>query len=118
MKTPLVTDVSLIAACGLYCAACGKFRSNKCPGCAGNEKATWCKIRTCCSEKKIANCSSCQEFSNPQDCRKYNNLIARSIEFFFRSDRKQCIFFLRDNGADRYAGFMAEKEWVNFPKKK
>jgi hypothetical protein len=118
MKLPVVTDVKLIAACGLYCAGCYKFRSGKCPGCAGNEKAAWCKIRSCCLGKDIANCSLCEEYSTPKACAKYNNFMARLFGFIFQSDREECINFLKENGADNYAAFMAGKEWVSFPKKK
>ena len=41
------SDKELIAACGLYCGACRKYLAERCPGCRLNEKAAWCKIRSC-----------------------------------------------------------------------
>ena len=56
---PIVPDTQSIAACGLYCGACRKFLIGKCPGCKRNEKATWCKIRSCCQENKFNTCAEC-----------------------------------------------------------
>jgi hypothetical protein len=111
-------DTALIAACGLYCASCKRYRAGKCPGCAGYEKATWCKIRSCCMEKGIDNCSVCTEFLNPKECAKYNNFLGRIIEFFFGGDRAQSIIFIRENGTDKYAALMAEEKRMSIPKKK
>lgn len=36
----LIGDEKLVAACGLYCGACHKFLTGKCPGCKENEKAS------------------------------------------------------------------------------
>ena len=38
-------DPKMVAACGLYCGACKKYRMGKCSGCHKNKKASWCKIR-------------------------------------------------------------------------
>ena len=72
----IVADTDLIAYCGLYCGACRKYLREKCPGCHENEKATWCKIRSCCDEHDYLSCADCQEFENILECKKFNNLIA------------------------------------------
>ena len=36
----IVANNELIAACSLYCGACCKYLSDRCPGCHDNEKAT------------------------------------------------------------------------------
>jgi hypothetical protein len=104
-----VNDPKLVAACGLYCGACGKYKKGKCPGCAGNEKATWCGIRTCCKQKGIANCAQCQEFTNPNDCKKFNNFFSKIFALLFGSDRKACICRIREIGIEKYAQEMSEK---------
>lgn len=55
------SDKELIAACGLYCGACRKYLAEKCPGCRLNEKAAWCKIRSCffCLKTIRRNASRC-----------------------------------------------------------
>jgi hypothetical protein len=117
MNAPIVVDTKFIAACGLYCPSCGKFKSEKCPGCAANEKASWCKIRSCCLEKEIANCSDCEEYQNPMDCVKYNNFMAKVFGYIYKSDRSKCIAHIREKGPKEYAYFMAEKAWLSYPKK-
>ncbi|HQO22482.1 MAG TPA: DUF3795 domain-containing protein, partial [Spirochaetota bacterium] len=70
MKKEITSDKSNIAFCGLYCGACNWFLSGKCAGCAKNEKAKWCKTRTCCLENSYKSCADCAEFSNPNECGK------------------------------------------------
>ncbi|MBN2144478.1 MAG: DUF3795 domain-containing protein, partial [Candidatus Aureabacteria bacterium] len=53
----------LVAFCGLYCGACGRYLKNKCPGCVGNEKAAWCSVRTCCLENHFSSCAECRDFT-------------------------------------------------------
>ena len=118
MNTTESVDGSLIAACGLFCGNCGKYLKEKCPGCAANTKATWCKIRSCCIKKNIANCSACQEFVNPAECAKYNNFISRVIEFFFSSDRSLNIDYIRQNGEEKFVAIMKEDKRMSLPKKK
>jgi hypothetical protein len=108
----------LIACCGLYCANCGKYRKEKCPGCLKNDKASWCKIRRCCIEKGISNCSQCEEYIYPKDCSKYNNFISGVIEFFTASDRSLCIGYLRKNPAGKFIDMMDENGLVSLPKRK
>ena len=118
MKTDPENHANLIASCGLFCANCGKYKRNKCPGCRENTKATWCKIRSCCMEKHIANCSFCTEFKNPRECMKYNNLISRIIEYFTSTDRSLCITFIRDQGEAKFQEIMSENNQVSLSRSK
>lgn len=106
----ITNDKNLIAFCGLYCGACGSYLREKCPGCAQNEKAAGCTIRTCCLEKKIASCADCTEFSDKKDCRKLNNLISKAISLLTRSDRPARLARIKAIGYDGYASEMAEKK--------
>ena len=103
----IIADTKLIAACGLYCGACRKYRMDKCPGCHENEKASWCKIRKCCKEKAIHTCAECK--MNVRECKSYNNLISKICEFIFRSDRPACIRFIRENGEQAFAEEMTRR---------
>ena len=118
MNQQTTPDTRLIAYCGLYCANCSKFNKGKCPGCAENEKMSWCKIRKCCIEKEIANCSGCEEYIYPNDCSKYDTFISRTIELFSSTDRSLCINYLRKNSAEEFVVLMKEKGAVSMPKKK
>jgi hypothetical protein len=118
MKKSVNKDLKLIAACGLYCGNCGKFRKGRCPGCISNSRAAWCKIRNCCLEKGIENCSCCKEFSNQKECNKYNNFVARVFEFVFFTDRTLCIEKLRSEGAEKFVEMMEENGWISMPKSK
>jgi len=100
-------DESLVAYCGLYCAACGAYLKGRCPGCHDNVKAGWCKIRTCCIEAKRSGCAECAEFADPNDCKKYNNLIARLFGLILRSDRRACILQIKEKGLRGHAEIMA-----------
>ncbi|MCP4673622.1 MAG: DUF3795 domain-containing protein, partial [Desulfobacula sp.] len=68
----ITKNTQMIAKCGLYCGACPRFLKEKCNGCKGNEKASWCKLRTCCIDKNIDSCADCDEFTDVMDCKKYN----------------------------------------------
>jgi hypothetical protein len=104
----IVSDSGLVAYCGLYCGACGAYRRDRCPGCHGNEKATWCKVRSCCQGQQFASCADCQQFPDPKECRKFNNLISRLCGLVFRSDRAACIRQIRDMGLQGHADKMAQ----------
>ncbi len=108
-------NVSLIARCGLYCGACGKYLNGKCPGCIENEKATWCQIRSCTTEHGWATCAQCTEFANPKDCKKYNNFISKMVSFVLRSDRSKCIAMIKEKGPEGYASFMTENKRQTLP---
>jgi len=106
---PIVADVDLVAYCGLYCGACGAYRRGRCPGCRENQKATWCKVRTCCRETACSSCAECKTVSDPNDCKKFNNWIAKLFGLVFRSDRRACILQIREQGLPGHAETMAAR---------
>jgi hypothetical protein len=100
----------IISYCGLYCSNCRSYKKGKCPGCQGNAKATWCKIRSCCMEKGYKSCAECAEFSNPMDCKKFNNFVSRIFALVFRSDRAASIEMIKKQGYDNYTKFCADNK--------
>ena len=96
-----------IAACGLYCGACRKFQSGKCPGCLKNEKASWCKIRQCCIDKGFSTCAECS--MDVKECRTYSNFIGKVFSVLFNSDRPACISYIRQNGMEAFAEEMTRR---------
>lgn len=104
----IISDSRFVSMCGLYCGACGSFKKGKCPGCAENTKATWCKVYSCCMEKGYASCADCQTYANPMDCKYYNNVMASIFGFIFRSDRKAGIAMIKEKGYDGFARHMAD----------
>ncbi len=113
---PMETDAKLIARCGLYCGACRKYRNGKCPGCAGNDKASWCKVRTCCAEHGYASCADCQQVGDVMECAHFNSFMARLFGFIFRSDRAACVRAIRDDGYEAFAERMAREERQSLPR--
>jgi hypothetical protein len=113
----LQADTKLIARCGLYCGACGRYLRGRCPGCHENAKATWCKVRACCEERGFATCAECQDVPDPNDCRKFNNVISKVIGLVLNSDRQACVLKIRDLGALDYARFMAERGIQSLPRR-
>lgn len=107
-----ILNKELVSYCGLYCGACRKYIDEKCPGCHGNEKATWCKIRKCCIENNYLSCAECKEFENPLYCNKFNNLFSKLFEFFYRSNRKACIEMIKEKGYEEYVKKMAAENLV------
>lgn len=110
-------DPGLVAFCGLYCASCGAFRKGRCPGCAENAKATWCKVRSCCREHGWQSCADCTEHADPKDCRLFDSWIAGIIGVVMNSDRRACILKIREIGRDRYAAYMAEQGRQTIPRR-
>jgi hypothetical protein len=104
----ITSNPKLVAYCGLYCGACRRYLKGGCPGCHENEKASWCKIRSCCKDDNYLTCAECKEFPEPNDCDKFNNFMARIFGFIFRSDRVACINKIREVGVQGYADFMTE----------
>ncbi len=98
----------LVAHCGLYCGACKPFLAGRCKGCRQNEKAAWCKVRLCCSERRIKTCAECAAFPDPRACRKFNNFMSKLFGLVFRSDRAACIAQIKRLGLDGHAKAMAE----------
>jgi hypothetical protein len=107
---PIVADTNLVARCGLYCGACGAYLRERCPGCHQNERATWCKVRTCCGENGYQSCAECRTLADPRDCKKFNNLIAKLFGLIFRSDRRACVLRIRETGLPAYAEWMAANQ--------
>ncbi|RPH31810.1 MAG: DUF3795 domain-containing protein [Bacteroidales bacterium] len=112
----IVNDTKLIAYCGLYCGSCSKFLKESCPGCAGNEKATWCKVRSCNMEHGYVSCADCKEYSNAMDCKKFNNFMSKLFGFVFKSDRNACVNMIRSNGYENFASYMASNKLVTIKK--
>ena len=98
----------LIAACGLYCGACRKYLSEKCPGCHRNEKATWCKIRACVNDNGFHSCAECSR--DVAGCKTYSNLIGKIFAFLFKSDRPACIRYIREHGEEAFAAEMTKRK--------
>ena len=103
----IIADGELVAKCGLYCGACGAYLKERCPGCAGNEKATWCQVRKCCGERKYGSCAECGDFQRYEDCGKVYNFISRAISLFTRSDRPASLRRIKEIGRAAYAAEMA-----------
>lgn len=103
----IISDSALVAYCGLYCGACKRYLKEKCPGCHGNEKASWCKVRSCCIEHEYDSCADCETVPNPNECGHFNNFIAKMFAFVFRSDRVACIQQIRDVGVQGHADKMS-----------
>lgn len=103
----ITADSALVAYCGLYCGACKAYRKGRCPGCHDNQKATWCKVRTCCREHAYTSCADCTDYTDPRQCRKYNNFISKTIGLVLRSDRAACIRQIKELGLQGHADAMA-----------
>lgn len=101
------SNTKLIAACGLYCGGCRKYRMGKCPGCHENEKASWCKIRKCCMENKFHTCAECD--MDVTQCQRHNNLISKIFAIIFRSNRAACIRYIREKGEQAFAEEMTNR---------
>lgn len=109
------SDKELIAACGLYCGACRKYLAEKCPGCRLNEKASWCKIRTCVLQNGFHSCAECSK--DVAECSTYSNLIGKIFAFVFRSDRPACIRYIREHGEEAFADEMTRRRCQTMKKK-
>ena len=107
-----ITDSSAapVAACGLYCGACGQFIAGRCKGCAENAKAAWCKIRSCCKERAYATCAQCHEYGSVKECKKFNNIVSKIFGLIFGSDRPACIERIKAVGVELYATEMAQQK--------
>lgn len=105
----------LIAACGLYCGACRKYLSEECPGCHDNEKATWCKIRSCVKGNGYHSCAECCK--NVTECKIYSNLIGKIFAFIFKSDRPACIRYIKEHGEQAFAEEMTKRKCQTIKRK-
>lgn len=106
----------LIAACGLYCGSCRKYLQEKCSGCNKNEKASWCKVRSCCIDNKQQSCADCKTFSNAVECKKLNNPISKIFSLIFKSDRGANIKLIKEKGYDHFAKVMTENKTMTLKK--
>ncbi len=104
----IVADKSLIAYCGLYCGACRSYLNDQCPGCAKNEKASWCKVRACCIDHQYASCADCK-IKELAECAEFNSFMAKVFAFIFNSNRSACVRQIRDVGYETFAQEMASK---------
>jgi hypothetical protein len=107
---PIVANAELVAYCGLYCGACGAYRRGRCPGCHENQKAGWCRVRTCCRDSGCSSCADCKTTPDPRDCKKFNNIISKLFGLIFRSDRRACILQIREKGLQGHAEEMTERQ--------
>lgn len=105
----------LVAYCGLYCGSCKAYLKEKCPGCAKNEKAAWCKIRSCNMQNGTAACAECKTTS-AAECKDYNTVFGKVIEFFTGTDRKKCLAMIDSDGIEKFAEYMAEKKIMSIKK--
>ncbi len=108
----ITVNESLVSFCGLYCGSCPKYLKDKCPGCEGYEKATWCKLRTCCLQNGYSSCADCSEFSDVKECKKFNNFFSRVIGFILRSDRAAGIQMIKEKGYKGFASYMTENKLI------
>lgn len=113
----IAVDPKLVACCGLYCGACGAWRKGKCPGCRENEKASWCKTRSCCLEGELDSCADCVTHPVATDCGKLHNLFSRVFGFVLNSNRPACIVRLREVGPEAYAAEMAKRGRPSLPRR-
>ncbi|HIJ66523.1 MAG TPA: DUF3795 domain-containing protein [Candidatus Hydrogenedentes bacterium] len=114
----IASDPNLVAYCGLYCGACRAYLKERCPGCHENQKATWCKIRTCCIQDGLSSCVDCTQFPNPNDCKKFNNVVAKVFALIFRSNRAACIQQIRELGIQGHADNMSERKQQSIKRRK
>ncbi len=77
-------------------------------GCHENSKATWCKVRSCCTEKHVKTCADCAEYPDPCACKKYDNFMSKLFGLVFKSNRAACIAQIKQLGLDGHAKAMAE----------
>lgn len=116
MKT-ILADARLVAACGLYCGACGKYLAEKCPGCRENAKATWCKTRSCVQAAGYETCADCREFADARACGKFHNIISKFFGLIFNSNRPADIDFIRKQGRAAYAADMTTIRRMSLPRR-
>jgi len=110
-------DPDLVAFCGLYCGACGKFLKGRCPGCRKNASAAWCRVRSCCLERAYGSCADCTTHAEVRECGHFHNWISRLIGFFLGSDRRACIQQIRKLGREGHARDMAANRRQTLPRR-
>lgn len=106
MEKQIVVNQELVAYCGLYCGSCRQYLKNACLGCHRNERATWCKIRSCCVSNGLQSCADCH--TNVADCKKFTNFVSKVFSLIFNSNRQACIDRIKLIGYEAYAKEMTE----------
>lgn len=117
MQKEIIADENLVAYCGLYCGACKKYLSLKCPSCHKNQKATWCDVRSCCMQDGKWSCANCSIYFDINDCKMFNNFFSKLFWFIFKSDRKACINRIEEIWKREFSKEMAEKKIHTIKKK-
>lgn len=110
-------DLNLVAYCGLYCGTCPSYKKGKCLGCHTNEKASWCKIRSCNIQKGISSCAECDEYTKVNDCKKFNNFFSRAIGLVLNSDRRKGILYIKSQGRQAFAEQMIQINRVSMKRR-
>jgi hypothetical protein len=113
----ITVDTNLVAYCGLYCGACGRYLKGSCLGCHENAKAGWCKVRSCCIEREYSSCADCKDLSDPNQCDKFNNIFAKVFALIFNSNRQACVLKIRELGLEGYTAHMAGLKRQSLPRK-
>lgn len=93
----------LVSPCGLFCGECNRYKKGKCPGCADNIKATWCKIRSCTERQGAATCADCTAYDDVNECAKFNTIFSKFFYYVFRSDRKASLERISQVGIAEYS---------------
>lgn len=106
----------LVAYCGLYCGACRKYTRGKCPGCYLKENASWCKVKSCCTDNEYLSCADCEEFNDVNNCKRFNNFTSKVFSFIFRSNRKACIKLIKEKGYKEYVNYMDKENKMSIKK--
>lgn len=111
----ITENESLVAYCGLYCGACRQYLRGKCSGCMESKKMGWCKLRSCCRERNYRSCAECTDFKDVNECGKFNNIISKIFAFIFRSNRKACIYQIREKGIKGHTEIMTRMKKPSLP---
>lgn len=106
-----------ISFCGLYCGNCPKYKKEKCPGCAGNAKASWCKIRSCCIENNYKSCAECSD-PGIESCKKFNNPLGTLFGIIFNSDRASGIRMIQNDGCEAFVMEMNKTNRMTIPRRR
>lgn len=112
----LTSSTPIVSYCGLFCSNCPKYQKKKCPGCPENERATWCKVRTCCIDNNLSSCADCKEFADVKQCGKLNNFISKIFSLVFKSDRIGGINFIKTNGTEAFIDRLEKDKAMTFKK--
>lgn len=113
----VVTDSSAIAFCGLYCGACKRYLRDACPGCQKNDRASWCKVRSCCIVHGYRSCADCTELADIAGCTKLHNFVAKVFGIVFNSNRDACLAMIKEKGYDGFAEHMASRKLQALPRR-